>query len=118
MNSVNYKRNIYDVDGNCSFMLKYFRFYYKTNHFFFVLENVRAEETLVLYRNSLKSKNFEHDGAHFDEQYPHVFVILGASVSINKQTWLSRVTNLNTTWFLFIGWFSKKENLSNTLVAI
>jgi hypothetical protein len=40
-----------------------------------------SEMCLALYRKSLKSKEMDHGGTHFDGQHPHVFVTLGASVS-------------------------------------
>ena len=44
-------------------------------------DGANSEVCLALYRKSLKSKEMDHDGTHFDGQYPHVFVTLGASVS-------------------------------------
>lgn len=49
--------------------------------YFYILDQSNSEVCLALYRNSLKSKDMDHDGTHFDAQYPHTFIILGASVS-------------------------------------
>lgn len=45
-----------------------------------ISDGKRAEECLILYRKSLKSQETVHDGTQFESQYPHVFIILGASV--------------------------------------
>ncbi|KAJ8953272.1 hypothetical protein NQ318_015854 [Aromia moschata] len=54
-----------------------------------------SELCLALYRKSLKSKDMDHDGTHFDGQYPHVFVTLGASGD------LARKKIYPTLWWLF-----------------
>ncbi|KAG5890106.1 hypothetical protein JTB14_005241 [Gonioctena quinquepunctata] len=54
-----------------------------------------AELCLALYRKSLKSKDMDHDGTHFDGQYPHCFVTLGASGD------LARKKIYPTLWWLF-----------------
>lgn len=42
-----------------------------------------TEESLQYIRQSLKSDEMDHlEGTHFDRHIPHVFVILGASVSL------------------------------------
>lgn len=43
-----------------------------------------AAETLALIRQSLKSHSMDREGTHFDENFPHVFMVFGASVSISK----------------------------------
>lgn len=48
---------------------------------YFFADHSNSEVCLALYRQSLKSKEMDHDGTHFDAQYPHTFIILGASVS-------------------------------------
>lgn len=45
------------------------------------LDKINSEVCLGLIRQSLKKCTVEDDGAYFDGQHPHVFVILGASVS-------------------------------------
>lgn len=52
--------------------------------FLFLLDSANSEVYLALYRKSLKSKEMDHDGTHFDGNYPHIFVVLGASVSYKK----------------------------------
>ncbi|XP_030748343.1 glucose-6-phosphate 1-dehydrogenase isoform X2 [Sitophilus oryzae] len=54
-----------------------------------------SEVCLALYRKSLKSKDMDHDGTHFDGQYPHVFVTLGASGD------LARKKIYPTLWWLY-----------------
>lgn len=49
--------------------------------FFIVTDGANSEVCLALYRKSLKSKDMDHDGTHFDGLHPHVFITLGASVS-------------------------------------
>ncbi|KAJ8926870.1 hypothetical protein NQ314_020721 [Rhamnusium bicolor] len=68
-------------------------------------ETKKTEICLALYRKSLKSKDMDHDGTHFDAQYPHVFVTLGASGD------LARKKIYPTLWWLF------RDNLlpSNTV---
>lgn len=56
----------------------------RCNCFSFVLMGFLFSDSdmyLALYRKSLKSKEMDHDGTHFDGNYPHIFVVLGASVS-------------------------------------
>ncbi|CAH1153379.1 unnamed protein product [Phaedon cochleariae] len=57
--------------------------------------HIDAELCLALYRKSLKSKEMEHDGTHFDGQYPHLFVIMGASGD------LAQKKIYPTLWWLF-----------------
>lgn len=71
-----------------------------------------SEISLALYRKSLKSTESHSDGSHFDEEDPHVFVILGASVSINESSALIYIN------YIFVGWFSKEENLSYIVVVV
>lgn len=40
-----------------------------------------AAETLALIRQSLKSQSMDREGTHFDDTFPHVFIVFGASVS-------------------------------------
>lgn len=42
-----------------------------------------TEESLKYIRRALKSEEMDHlEGTHFDRHIPHVFVTLGASVSL------------------------------------
>lgn len=50
-------------------------------------EAKNSEISLALYRKSLKSTSSHSDGSHFDQEDPHVFVILGASVSFLPFIW-------------------------------
>lgn len=43
-----------------------------------------TEETLTLIRKSLRSATHEVEGTHFDQNIPHIFVTLGASVSLSS----------------------------------
>ncbi|XP_065165362.1 glucose-6-phosphate 1-dehydrogenase isoform X1 [Atheta coriaria] len=76
----------------------------------------KNEECLALYRNSLKSADMDHDGTHFDGQYPHVFVILGASGDLARKKiyptlwWLYR-DNLLPTNTIFIGYARSKTTV-------
>ncbi|KAH1022974.1 glucose-6-phosphate 1-dehydrogenase isoform X2 [Dendroctonus ponderosae] len=54
-----------------------------------------SEVCLALYRKSLKSKDMDHEGTHFDGQYPHIFVTLGASGD------LARKKIYPTLWWLY-----------------
>lgn len=47
----------------------------------FISDAKNSDICLALYRKSLKSTVSHSDGSHFDQEDPHVFVILGASVS-------------------------------------
>lgn len=55
----------------------------------------KSELCLALFRKSLKSKDMDHDGTHFDANKPHVFVILGASGD------LARKKIYPTVWWLY-----------------
>lgn len=76
------------------------------------------EECLELYRLSLKSKAMDHDGTHFDGQYPHVFIILGASGDLAKKKifptlwWLFR-DNLLPTNTAFFGYARSKTTVAD-----
>lgn len=63
------------------------------------MEKVRktsTEESLHFIRQSLKSKEMDHlEGIHFDRNYPHVFVTLGASGDLAKKKIYP------TLWWLF-----------------
>ena len=56
----------------------------KSNKIFFNLfTGGSTEDSLVYIRRSLKSEEMDHlEGTHFDSSIPHVFITLGASVSI------------------------------------
>ncbi|XP_044256581.1 glucose-6-phosphate 1-dehydrogenase isoform X2 [Tribolium madens] len=66
-----------------------------------------SEVCLALYRKSLKSKEMDHGGTHFDGQHPHVFITLGASGDLARKKiyptlwWLYRdnLLPLNTVFF-------------------
>lgn len=46
-----------------------------------------TEESLQYIRQSLKSEEMDHlEGTHFDRLVPHVFITLGASVSLKLNT--------------------------------
>lgn len=68
-----------------------------------------AEETLTLIRRSLKSNSMDREGTHFDENFPHVFCIFGASGDLAKKKiyptmwWLYR-DNLLPTKTNFFGY--------------
>nr|XP_023022998.1 glucose-6-phosphate 1-dehydrogenase-like [Leptinotarsa decemlineata]ARI45081.1 glucose-6-phosphate dehydrogenase [Leptinotarsa decemlineata] len=76
-----------------------------------------AELCLALYRNSLKSKDMDHDGTHFDSQYPHCFVTLGASGDLARKKifptlwWLFR-DNLLPVNTVFFGYARSKSTIS------
>ncbi|XP_056645684.1 glucose-6-phosphate 1-dehydrogenase isoform X1 [Diorhabda carinulata] len=80
-------------------------------------ESKNAELCLSLYRNSLKSKDMDRGGTHFDGQYPHVFVTLGASGDLARKKiyptlwWLFRdnVLPLNT---IFYGYARSKTSVN------
>ncbi|KAF7287712.1 hypothetical protein GWI33_003353 [Rhynchophorus ferrugineus] len=75
-----------------------------------------SEVCLALYRKSLKSKDMDHDGTHFDGQYPHVFVILGASGDLARKKiyptlwWLHR-DNLLPSNTHFFGYARSKTSV-------
>ncbi|KAL7293918.1 hypothetical protein TKK_0012649 [Trichogramma kaykai] len=55
-----------------------------------------TEESLQFIRESLKSEEMDHmEGTHFESQYPHVFVTLGASGDLAKKKIYP------TLWWLF-----------------
>nr|AAX45785.1 glucose-6-phosphate dehydrogenase isoform B [Ips typographus] len=54
-----------------------------------------SEVCLALYRKSLKAIDLDHEGTHFDGQYPHIFVTLGASGD------LARKKIYPTLWWLY-----------------
>lgn len=50
-----------------------------------------TEESLHFIRQSLKSEEMDHlEGIHFDRNYPHVFVTLGASGDLAKKKSIQR----------------------------
>ncbi|XP_060515882.1 glucose-6-phosphate 1-dehydrogenase isoform X2 [Cylas formicarius] len=75
-----------------------------------------SEICLALYRKSLKSKDMDHDGTHFDGQYPHVFIILGASGDLARKKiyptlwWLYR-DNLLPAKTFFFGYARSKTSI-------
>ncbi|CAH1121003.1 unnamed protein product [Ceutorhynchus assimilis] len=77
-----------------------------------------AEVCLALYRKSLKSKDMDHEGTHFDGQYPHIFVTLGASGDLAHKKiyptlwWLYR-DNLLPTNIHFIGYARSNTTIEN-----
>ncbi|CAH1103583.1 unnamed protein product [Psylliodes chrysocephalus] len=81
-------------------------------------ESKSAELCLNLYRNSLKSKDMDHDGTHFDSLYPHVFVTLGASGDLARKKiyptlwWLFR-DNLLPVNTVFFGYARSKTSISD-----
>lgn len=61
--------------------------FFKYQIFLFLFSEAQTSELcLALFRQSLKSKDMDHDGTHFDANRPHAFVILGASVSSSTTT--------------------------------
>ncbi|GLV46699.1 Zwischenferment [Carabus blaptoides fortunei] len=72
-----------------------------------------SKESLTLIRNSLHSSDMDHDGTHFDESYPHIFSIFGASGDLATKKiyptlwWLYR-DNLLPTRTLFYGYARSK----------
>ncbi|XP_076261805.1 glucose-6-phosphate 1-dehydrogenase Zw isoform X3 [Rhynchophorus ferrugineus] len=82
----------------------------------FARSDNNSEVCLALYRKSLKSKDMDHDGTHFDGQYPHVFVILGASGDLARKKiyptlwWLHR-DNLLPSNTHFFGYARSKTSV-------
>ncbi|KAK9890139.1 hypothetical protein WA026_008946 [Henosepilachna vigintioctopunctata] len=74
------------------------------------------EQCLALYRDSLSSKEMDHDGTHFDHHIPHIFIILGASGDLAKKKiyptlwWLYR-DNLLPINTVFYGYARSKTTI-------
>ncbi|XP_045482129.1 glucose-6-phosphate 1-dehydrogenase isoform X1 [Harmonia axyridis] len=81
-------------------------------------ECTSIEKCLALYRDSLSSKDMDHDGTHFDQKIHHVFVILGASGDLAKKKiyptlwWLFR-DNLLPTNTVFYGYARSKTSIED-----
>lgn len=74
-----YSSDNFEQDGIITLAKLYFCLY---KYIYICFSDARNTEiSLALYRKSLKSTESHSDGSHFDEEDPHVFVILGASVS-------------------------------------
>lgn len=70
----------FEEEGNNWLILLFFTKYYSS----FFSDAKNSDICLALYRKSLKSTESHSDGSHFDQEDPHVFVILGASVSCSS----------------------------------
>lgn len=75
------------------------------------------QRTLEIIREDLASSAMnESEGTCWDSGHRHLFVVMGASV---KSLFLmSLLYQNNDFYFIFLGGFGEKENLSYTLVAI
>ncbi|KAF2881870.1 hypothetical protein ILUMI_24302 [Ignelater luminosus] len=80
------------------------------------INKINAEVCLGLIRQSLKKCTVEDDGAYFDGQHPHVFVILGASGDLARKKiyptiwWLYR-DNLLPANTIFYGYARSKTSI-------
>lgn len=72
------------------------------------------QRTLDLIRDDL-GHLVEAEGTYWDTRHPHIFVVMGASVSHIIRTFLFSATKGN---LFYLGRFGKKENLSNLVVAV